>query len=234
VTQKLASAQTQHGKKMKELCQRLEEDKKGLRQQLEREEQSSKALEQKYNYLRLNEENTIKQLREEIAALRLQPPPVPVPLPVPVLPSVPQLVQPPGYGISVHYRDDSATADNTLTLMESTGIGSWWVGIPDGQKLTMTSSGTSGLLRFRLSNGEQIAVTVGVHNYLRWCDITDLKADEALASRQWSYYTASDPGFAMLWKQASSWSMRTPRRKAVTVYYTVADGSELHAIVRSY
>lgn len=48
--------------------------------------------------------------------------------------------------------------------------------------LHLTSSGSSGTLRFRdlqNSRSNSILVAVGVHNYKRWCDIvTDLKENQ--------------------------------------------------------
>ncbi|KAJ7503667.1 Cytolysin/lectin [Mycena galericulata] len=47
-----------------------------------------------------------------------------------------------------------------------------WDPIPEAPVLRMPSSGTSGSLRFVSSKGgEQFVLTVGVHNYKRWCDL---------------------------------------------------------------
>jgi Fungal fruit body lectin len=198
----------------KVLRQSQEED---LRRELQKAEQSRNALQTQFDGLQIKEENRIKELQGTIDELRRQPQQPPSSLP------------PGAYGISVQYR----AGGDPLTLTDKEGFqGAYWTDSPGAQKLIIGGSGTSGMVRFQLSNGEQIAVALGVHNFSRWCDIdTAVKPNETNATRLLRYYQASDPKFAMLWKQAPSLKATTHRGKTITVDFIVAIGHELQAVI---
>jgi len=71
----------------------------------------------------------------------------------------------------------------------------YWDEIKDIHVLTMGGSGTSGTMRFKNEKtGEEVTVTLGVHNYKRWCDIVSgFDGKETATTIQAQYYQGSDP-----------------------------------------
>ncbi|KAG8216180.1 lectin [Butyriboletus roseoflavus] len=97
--------------------------------------------------------------------------------------------------------------------------------------LTMGGSGTSGCVRFMSDKGERITVTVGVHNYKRWCDVvTGLKPNETALVVNGEYYNNGGRDY-MREKQLSEYSVMSTVGTKVQVHYTVAEGNHLRANV---
>ena len=101
----------------------------------------------------------------------------------------------------------------------------------------MEKSGTSGMLRFKNSDGYFFLVARGVHNYKRWCDIVDNTDDTGLMVNL-SYYPDKDgnhdyPGnrWDVLWKQRDNFEMTLDCGMTVTVDYYVKDGNDLCATI---
>ncbi|KAG1739395.1 Cytolysin/lectin [Suillus paluster] len=89
------------------------------------------------------------------------------------------------------------------------------------ETLVMGDSGTSGALRFRNGAGEEFLVTLGVHNYKRWCDVvTDLGAGETGMKIQPEYYMDSSPRNQMLWKQLADIQRKSAKGTSVEVKIT--------------
>lgn len=105
--------------------------------------------------------------------------------------TVPTVIAP-AYGSSVHHRNSTSS----LTVVDKTSYANGsWTQISDGHKFIMPGSGNSGLLRFRSSNGEEVGVAVGDHNWVRWCDIvTGFGSRESCHSRMRSITTAQIRG----------------------------------------
>ena len=242
VQQQLLSSKNQHSKQVQELRTSLEEERQRLRDEIQKAEQSRNVLQQRFDGFKTMEESKAQQQQRIIDELRRQqqqqqqeqlqrqqqqPPP-------PRLTSqpTPQTVSAPAYGISIHHRNNASS----LTVIEQTCYANGhWTQLSDGDKLIIPWSGNSGLLRFRSSNGEQIGVAVGVHNWVRWCDIiTDFSAHESCSLRHAKYYKGSDPRHKKLWEQAAACSARSSKGKTVTLSYYVADGNELHATLSYY
>jgi hypothetical protein len=135
------------------------------------------------------------------------------------------------YTLAIRTVNDTA---DTLTLVEKSvwhyGNGGTWTDREEGHILQIGSSGTSGLLRFKSSNGEIFVVAVGVHNYKRWCDVqAKPKDDDTLPKLHPLYYNEKDPQYQVLWKQAPEASATTAKGKKITVKFYVADGNQLKA-----
>src|SRR6218665_1590980 len=79
---------------------------------------------------------------------------------------------------------------DTLKIVEKTcQIGSTWTDNNGDQYLAMTSSGTSGVLRFEAGNGERFIVAAGVHSYKRWSSIlVDLDDNRTAMKVHPTYY----------------------------------------------
>ena len=104
--------------------------------------------------------------------------------------------------------------------------GSWSV-TDNEYALSMDNSGTSGTLRFMADNGESFIVALGVHNYLRWCDIvTDLTNEQTAVYINPQYYV---PGVRATQreKQLATYSVKTSGGRTLTINYTVTDGNNL-------
>jgi hypothetical protein len=131
------------------------------------------------------------------------------------------------YNINLRVINDTA---DTLTLVEKTCLNNniTWTSSESGHRLSMPNSGTSGLLRFKTSQGDFFSVLIGVHNYKRWCDIV---VDTTLTGVELhpKYYQEAAPEFQLLWKQLPEISKKTAKGKTITVKYYVADGNALFA-----
>jgi hypothetical protein len=236
---------------VEELRKSLEDEKQRLSSELQKSEQSRNAMQQQFEGSKISEASQAQQLQRTIDELRrqqqqqqqaqqqrtidemrrqqTQPAPRAAPAPQPNVPTV--LAH--AYGISVHHRNSASS----LTVIDKTGYANdSWTQISDGDKFVMPWSGNSGLLRFRSSNGEEVGVAVGVHNYVRWCHIvTDFNFWESCYSRLAKYYNGSDDRHhSKLWQQEASCSVRSSRGKTVSISYYVAHGHELHATLMYY
>ncbi|EFX06021.1 fungal fruit body lectin [Grosmannia clavigera kw1407] len=142
----------------------------------------------------------------------------------------PTEVEAPGYGIWVHHRLSAPD----LTLIDfDFDVGSSVEPTFDGHKLIMKGSGTSGLLRFRSSNGEEVGIVVGVHNYKRWCHIvTDFGINETSHARRAKYYSDDAAFSGQLWAQAESFTTTSSKGRPVLIDYFVKEGNDMHATVK--
>jgi hypothetical protein len=127
---------------------------------------------------------------------------------------------------------------DTLAIVEKT---TWyytssceWSEFSGGHLLSMGGSGTSGMIRFKSSNGEQIGLVTGVHNYKRWCDLV-VNIENTGADKSTSMYihpTYYQPGTNATTreKQLSSVVKTTAKGKRVTAFFYVDDGNNLYAV----
>ncbi|KAJ7725644.1 Cytolysin/lectin [Mycena maculata] len=101
-----------------------------------------------------------------------------------------------------------------------------WDPIPELPVLRTSSSGTSGSLRFVSSKGgEQFVLTVGVHNYKRWCDIvTGVSGNQTAMVINGEYYGGGSRHSARE-KQGSSCQIASK----YSCVYSVAEGKDLVA-----
>ncbi|KAJ7627961.1 Cytolysin/lectin [Mycena polygramma] len=106
-----------------------------------------------------------------------------------------------------------------------------WDPIPELPVLRMPSSGTSGSLRFISSKGgEQFVLTVGVHNYKRWCDIvTGVSGNQTAMVINGEYYGGGSRHSARE-KQGSSCQIASKYSCA----YSIAEGKDLVADLYIY
>ncbi|KAF8889694.1 fungal fruit body lectin, partial [Infundibulicybe gibba] len=106
------------------------------------------------------------------------------------------------YEINVRIVDAS---DQKFKIVEKTTNGSgdqWSEFAGGGHTLIMRGSGTSAGLRFAAPSGELFVVFVGIHNYVRWCDIVpNLVAGNTAVKIHPTYYGGDRGG--MLWQQAA-------------------------------
>ncbi|PPQ80344.1 hypothetical protein CVT25_003627 [Psilocybe cyanescens] len=109
--------------------------------------------------------------------------------------------------------------------------GGTWTPDSAGQTtLTMGGSGTSGIVRFISNAGENFAVVLGVHNYVRWCDIiTDIPTSQTATTLQPLYYASGSTQSAQREKQQATCSAKANNGRTVNVVYTVATGNNLSA-----
>jgi hypothetical protein len=93
----------------------------------------------------------------------------------------------------------------------------------------MGASGTSGALLFQSEDGsERFIVTLGVHNYARWCDVvTGLVGHDTALTILPDYYDSKRS--YMREKTLSQYSVTSAKGRKVEVKYTVADGHNLKA-----
>ncbi|KAK4442878.1 lectin 2b [Podospora aff. communis PSN243] len=142
------------------------------------------------------------------------------------------------YRITVRVINDT---NAPLDLIEKTcwkGAGTAWTESTSGYHLHMNASGSSGMLRFRSSEGEYFSVAVGVHNYKRWCDVdVNLGDSGVLTGLHPRYYDEKDGKYKMLWAQATECPAKgEPERvsdkgRKWRVEFYVAEGNELRANV---
>ncbi|KAH9924525.1 lectin 3a [Fomitopsis serialis] len=112
---------------------------------------------------------------------------------------------------------DFAVVEQTVWYYADGGV---WTYADDIRTLTMNGSGTSGVLRFRGSDGEEFLVPLGVHNYKRWCDIVpDLAPGDTAMKVQPEYYNSGARG-EMLWKQLEEISKKSAKGTQIDVKYT--------------
>ena len=113
--------------------------------------------------------------------------------------------------------------------------GGTWSEVNGTQVLTMGGSGTCGSLRFVADTGENFIVTLGVHNYKRWCDIvTDLKSGNTGVEIQPTYYqdgSVSGNRNEMLWKQLAQIEKTDSKGHKFAVNFFKEDGNTLYATI---
>ncbi|KAK7436362.1 hypothetical protein VKT23_019210 [Stygiomarasmius scandens] len=107
--------------------------------------------------------------------------------------------------------------------------GGTWTEAHDEHVLTMGGSGTSGLLRFSSNTGEFFTVALGVHNYVRWCDIVpNLPSNQTGCVILPEYYNNQARGHQRE-KQLESFSVNNATGRQLSVVYTVKEGNDLRA-----
>ncbi|PTB65090.1 lectin, partial [Trichoderma citrinoviride] len=95
--------------------------------------------------------------------------------------------------------------------------------------LTMDSSGRSGALLLQSSQGERVFMVVGVHNYVRWCDIvTSISPADTAGQILAMYYGAGEKEY-MRWKTLSEHSVRSAAGTSFRVWFEVGEGHRLTA-----
>ncbi|CAG9993946.1 unnamed protein product [Clonostachys byssicola] len=96
--------------------------------------------------------------------------------------------------------------------------------------LAMGGSGTSGMLRFMTEQGKEIFfVTLGVHNWKPWVDITEAPWPNASCVKILpEYYDAKYPvRCAARDSQRASHSIHTAEHRTISAEYKVAEGHNL-------
>jgi hypothetical protein len=106
-----------------------------------------------------------------------------------------------------------------------------WDRVEENYVFTMGYSGTAGSLRFVSDTDPQqnFIATVGVHNYLRWCDIvTDLTNRQTGVVITPQYYSDQYPDRERQREtQLSSCSIKNAQGRQFSVQYTVNEGQNL-------
>jgi hypothetical protein len=130
------------------------------------------------------------------------------------------------------YQTDS---DAWFEIIEKTvwnyANGGTWTELDDKQVLTMGGSGTSGILRFRCGD-EYFIVALGVHNYLRWVDVsTGLPSSDTAAHIHPDYYTEGSYRTSVREKQLSSFDVTSPQGRNIKVNFDVAEGQSLDCTI---
>ncbi|KAK0617608.1 fungal fruit body lectin [Immersiella caudata] len=132
------------------------------------------------------------------------------------------------YRVSLRLINDTNV---TLTIIEKTcwkGAGTAWTQSESGHHLSMNSSGSSGMLRLRSSEGEYFSVAVGVHNYKRWCDVdVNLSDSQVLTGLHPQYYNEKDAKYQALWAQATEKEGVSEKKRKWRVEFYQAEGNEL-------
>lgn len=103
-----------------------------------------------------------------------------------------------------------------------------WTETQGCHELYMGASGASGMLRLKSQSGETFCLAMGIHNFVRWCDIVvDLKDDSTAQSIHPGYYR---PGGAQeLWNQLSEITKITARGVKLKLEFTRKEGTKLSA-----
>ena len=109
--------------------------------------------------------------------------------------------------------------------------GGTWTKANGAHTLTMSASGTSGTMRLQnVDTGEFFLVALGVHNFVRWCDIVpDLASTDTGTVIQPQYYNESSPRAAQREKTMSVYSVESSSGFNYKVNYTVPTGNQLEA-----
>ena len=111
--------------------------------------------------------------------------------------------------------------------------GGTWTEANDELTLSMGGSGTSGTLRFQNEAGERFTVALGVHNYVRWCDIvTNLAKDQTGLVINPQYYDNKYPNRQRAREaQLAEYSVSNAQGRKITVKYTTVDTQNLKAVI---
>ncbi|KAF3915185.1 hypothetical protein ABW20_dc0106153 [Dactylellina cionopaga] len=107
----------------------------------------------------------------------------------------------------------------------------YWTGGDETPVLNIGFSGTSGMIRYRLSDGDTFSIAIGVHNYVRWCDIDVGDRGETLMQLHPLYYEEG-ARYDKLWDQAASASKTTAMGKPVSLTFDPAEGHELVCYIK--
>ena len=109
--------------------------------------------------------------------------------------------------------------------------GGTWAELGDKEVLTMGGSGTSGLLRFNCGD-EYFIVAVGVHNYLRWVDVsTGLAPSDTATYIHPDYYADGSHRTEVREEQLSSFDVTSPSGRNIKVNFDVAEGQSLDCTI---
>lgn len=134
------------------------------------------------------------------------------------------------YTITLHLN-----TTETMKLVESSvwhyANGGTWEISPSGSNtyvLTMSGSGTSGMLRFQLSSGELFAIAAGVHNYAPWSGVAvDLAPGNTLQVVHKEFYAGGSRSSPTV-KNSSATSKLGQQ---VSVVYDKEDGRAYDALI---
>lgn len=77
-------------------------------------------------------------------------------------------------------------------------------------------------------------MTMGVHNYKRWCDIVVNLQDGDTAEKIHPGYYAPSGGASRLWEQLSKLTKTTERGTKIQLKFVVKEGTELAAELTIY
>jgi hypothetical protein len=109
-----------------------------------------------------------------------------------------------------------------------------WSEYGNEQILTIASSGRSGMLRFKSSQGESFfLVALGIHNNKRWCDIVvdATPTGNTCVDIHPQYYNVDYPRSGMLWEQLAHLEKSTSTGIKIAVNYHKDDGKLLGATI---
>jgi hypothetical protein len=131
-----------------------------------------------------------------------------------------------GYTITVRVTD---ATNSGFTIAEKNvwhyANGGSWSDNDSVHTLVMGGSGTSGMLCFKNGAGEKFLVVLGIHNYVRWCDIvTDLGNGDTGTKIQSEYYSDTPRG-GMLWEQLDQIQKKSAKGTTVDVKYIKESGN---------
>jgi len=101
----------------------------------------------------------------------------------------------------------------------------------DDNTLHMGGSGVSGGIRFSSDKTEeQFIVFVGVHNYVRWCDIVVDPGERSTATALHPvYYQEGSPQANNRWRTLAHCTAKNKHGRAINLTYTVGTGNNLKA-----
>jgi len=177
----------------------------------------------------------INALQTRIRHLALRPSPLQTTKSVPSsfpLPFSPPLTNTPrmAYRLSVRIINDTGVHLDVIEKSCWKGAGTAWTRSEAGRHLSMNSSGSSGMLRIRSSEGEHFVVALGVHNYKRWCDVdVNLTDSQVLHDLHEAYYNERHAKYKALWAQATEASGTSSKGRKFTITFYRADGNDLLA-----
>ncbi|KAI1799620.1 hypothetical protein F4811DRAFT_565422 [Daldinia bambusicola] len=95
--------------------------------------------------------------------------------------------------------------------------------------LVMSDSGRSGALLLQSPRGERVFVVVGVHNWVRWCDIVTSISPADSAGKVLAMYYGDGEKSSIKWKMWSEHSVRSAAGTNFRVWFEVAEGRRLIA-----
>jgi Fungal fruit body lectin len=132
------------------------------------------------------------------------------------------------------YQTDTSTFFNIVEKTCMTyGASCDWSEIDGAHVLKMGDSGNCGSLRLVSNTGETFIVTLGVHNYKRWCDIVpNLTPVQTGVIITPEYFDGKFPDReAQRESQLAEYSVNDSTGRNLTVSYSVSEGHSLAASV---
>ncbi|KAG0614070.1 hypothetical protein M758_6G149200 [Ceratodon purpureus] len=127
---------------------------------------------------------------------------------------------------TVHVRVIQTEPSSWFSVVEKTvwkyANGGTWSNCNGEHTLTMGGSGTSGALRLKNPQGEYFLVVLGIHNYVRWCDIVpDLTSSETGVDTHPKYYATpvNQKSHDMLGKQLANLEVTSAKGARIAVNY---------------